>query len=231
MKRFFVDNAPWLLPVLLTAAITPFSSQIDMAVSNYFFHLPEGFSTNGIFSFIYRFGPYPSFLLFAIATAALIASFFKCSLASWRKPALVLFLTYAIGAGLITHVFLKDHWGRPRPKQVQEFATQKNEALQPFRPYYSPNFFHQPTPSKSFPCGHCTCGFYFFALGLVGMRLKNKTLCWFGFLTAILLGGALSLTRIAQGGHFFTDTLMTAEIMWLTAYFTDKLVYISKSSS
>ena len=70
-----------------------------------------------------------------------------------------------VGAGFIVHTALKDHWGRPRPKQIIAFGGE-----QTFRPFYSPNFFHQPEPSKSFPCGHCTMGFYFFAVAFALRR-------------------------------------------------------------
>ena len=50
----------------------------------------------------------------------------------------------AIGVGLFTHILLKDHWGRPRPKQVTQFG-----GTQEFHPFYKPNFFDQPQPSRA----------------------------------------------------------------------------------
>ena len=51
-----------------------------------------------------------------------------------------------VGAWLIIDFALKDHWGRPRPRQVKEFG-----GMQEFRPYYGkPNFFHQPEPQNLF---------------------------------------------------------------------------------
>lgn len=220
MKSFILNNKLWLLPILAMLIITSFTPALDLAMSRYFYQGDSGFSNNAFFTFMYNYGFYPGDLTALAAGIGIILSFCSEKFKSWRKPALVLFLTMAIGAGLFVHAALKDHWGRPRPKQVIEFG-----GSQPFRPYYKPNFFHQPQPSKSFTCGHCSTGFYFFALALVGRRLNNKPIFWIGMFLAVTLGILLSLTRIAQGGHFFSDTLMTALIMWLTAYACDHFVY------
>lgn len=61
-------------------------------------------------------------------------------------------------------------------------------------------------------------GFYFFALALLGICYRRRDLYWLGLGLAWGLGGLLSLARIAQGGHFFSDTMASALIMWLTAW-------------
>ncbi|MGB6550714.1 MAG: PAP2 family protein, partial [Xanthobacteraceae bacterium] len=38
------------------------------------------------------------------------------------RAALFLIVTLALGPGLLTNVILKDHWGRPRPIDVQQFG-------------------------------------------------------------------------------------------------------------
>lgn len=202
----------WWLPILLMALITPWISTWDLALSHLFYH--DGhFTSNGILDFFFNYGPLVSDLAIGISILALFKQ-------KWRKPALIFLLTIAIGAGGIIHVALKDHWGRPRPKQTIEFG-----GTQPFRPYYQPNFFHQPMPSKSFPSGHSSVGFCFFALYFIGKRLNNKIFAYSGFALALALGIALSITRIAQGGHFLSDTLIAALIMWLTASCVDSLLY------
>ena len=128
-----------------------------------------------------------------------------------------LLLSLALGAGLIAHTLLKDRWGRPRPRQVAEFGGH-----QQFRPYYLPNFFHQPEPSKSFPCGHCTMGFYFFAVALVCQRQGWRWGAIFSYFLAFFLGILLGVTRMAQGGHFFSDILVSALLMWWVASLLDR---------
>ena len=213
-------NLPWILPLLAVLILAPFTPGIDLAISHYFYDKETGFSTHPFFIFLYKYGPILAQIVSYLAGIAFILSFISNKFKTWRRPAACLVLTMAIGAGLIVHAVLKDNWGRPRPKQSTEFGGNQS-----FRPFYHPNIFDQPEPSKSFSCGHCSMGFYFFALALVGKRLHNKALYISSFLFAIILGILLSLTRIAQGGHFFSDTLITAVIMWLTAYAIDRWIY------
>jgi membrane-associated PAP2 superfamily phosphatase len=169
--------------------------------------------------FVYSFGIYPAWLVVIPAMVIITLSYFIKPLKAWRNNALYLVITLAIGAGFIVNIALKNNWGRPRPQQVIEFG-----GVQEFRPFYEPNFFHSPEPSHSFPCGHCTMGFYFFAFVFLGMRLHKKWLIYSGWVLAIGLGTLLSITRMAQGGHFFSDVLFSALIMWLTALVCDWLI-------
>lgn len=214
----------WLIPVLLMLLISPFTPWLDLKITEIFYKPdPYGidhFKSGPFFDFLFNYGIYPAWIVTFAALGALIASYLGDRFKKWRNPALVAVLTLAIGAGFLTHLVLKDHWGRPRPKQVVEFG-----GSQQFRPFYSPNFFKQPEPSKSFPCGHCSMGFFFFALALIGKRLNNHVLEWAGWVSAFGLGGLLGLARIMQGAHFFSDVLMSAVILWLSALFADWLVY------
>lgn len=201
-----------LLPLLCIALLAPWSGLIDLKISHYFFS--EGtFQENPFYHFIYTYGIWPGWIVIAVTVIGAIFS------TQWRKPALYLFLCMAIGSGLFIHLGLKEHWGRPRPRQTIEFG-----GSQPFRPFYSPQTATQPEPSKSFSCGHCSVGFYFFSVAFLGLYLKSKKIYWTGLSLAWGLGILLSLTRIAQGGHFFFDTVVSALIMWWTAYGLDLLI-------
>jgi lipid A 4'-phosphatase len=214
-----MNGAKWWFPIVLMLLLTPFTPQLDLAIAHSFYH--DGhFVSNGVTAFMYHYATFPAWLLFAAAAVAFLLSYCFSFWKRWRAPALVVLLTLVVGSGILTHALFKDHWGRPRPKQVVEFG-----GTQPFYPYYSPNFFHQPESSKSFACGHCTMGFYFFALVVLGKRLRNSWLYYGGLFLALLLGIALSITRMAQGGHFFSDTVAAALIMWLTAVTCDWLIY------
>jgi lipid A 4'-phosphatase len=225
MKSFFLNQKAWLWPLLCLAIITPFTPFFDLTISHFFYQPSLGFQSNSFYDFLFNYGTLPGKLLFGVSAIALFLSCFFKKWKQWHAPTLVLALTLLIGGGLIVHQILKDHWGRPRPKQVVEFG-----GMQPFRPYYKPNFFDQPEPSKGFSCGHCTMGFYFFAPALVARRLGYKKIFWLSLTIAFGLGIALSLARIAQGGHFFSDTLVSALIMWLTAYLCDQCLADTKGS-
>lgn len=202
-----------LIPIFLWIIFTPWSAWLDLKISHAFYE-------NGVFvshpfwDWLYIYGLLPAWILTGLALIGFFLSFFKPSTYHfWRKPCLYLLLTFAVGAGLIIHAGLKDHWGRPRPRQVTEFG-----GLQPFRAYYQPNFGKQPEPSKSFACGHASLGFYFFAVALLGTFYQSRFLYWSGLGLAWGLGGLLSMARLAQGGHFLSDTIASALIMWLTAW-------------
>jgi membrane-associated PAP2 superfamily phosphatase len=223
MKEYFKENARWLVPILLMAAITPFTPYLDVEIERYFYNKgtpPEHFSNSPFLQLIYVYGLVPGQITAILAGIGLLFSYLFPSCKSWRPHALFLVLTLVIGAGLITHVMLKSHWGRPRPRQVIEFG-----GTQEFRPYYRPNFFDQPEKSKSFVCGHCSLGFYFVTFFLLGRRYRNNKLFYLGIALTGILGAALSYARMAQGGHFLSDVLMSALVMWLTAIVLERLIY------
>jgi membrane-associated PAP2 superfamily phosphatase len=205
---------PWFLPIVAMILIAPFTPWLDLAVARYFYHPSSGFETNVFYSALYDWGTKPALIISWIAFFLFCLSWYVPEWKKWRRSCLFLALTMAIGSGLIVNLILKDHWGRPRPKQVIEFG-----GTQPYIPFYTPNFSLRSSEAlKGFPCGHCAMGFYFFALALVGKRLNRPALFRWGIGLAVGLGVLLSLARIAQGGHFISDTLMSALVMWLTAY-------------
>ncbi len=199
----------WFVLFLILCLYTPFSGFLDLSITRYFF-VDGHFSGNSFFALLYKYGERPPQII------AFCALFF---LPKKNLIALYLFLTLAIGAFVINELALKHHWGRPRPKQVIEFG-----GAQKFRPYYAPNF-SQPEPSRSFPCGHCTAGFYFFSFYFLGKRRQNRTLSLAGLTLSLLFGSLLGLARIAQGGHFFSDVLFGALVMYFTAKTLDQWIF------
>lgn len=219
MKTFLKHSIIWLLPILCFAFIAPFTPWLDLKLSAYFYK--DGhFSHDPFLKAAYDYAALPVDIVMAFSLITLGGSYFIPNLKRLRPYALYFILVITIGAGIITHVFLKDHWGRPRPKQIEQFG-----GSQEFRPFYKPNFFNQPEPSKSFACGHCSVGFFFFVFIFVGKRLKKKGIFYFGVLSSLSLGILFSYARIAQGGHFLSDTLMTALIMWLTSFVLDRVIF------
>lgn len=222
-KMIFWDIA---IPLLLLAIIAPFTPDLDLTFANYFFNQQtKQFSSHPFFVFMYKWGVLPGQMIGIAAILVFLLSYFSQRFVSWRKPALVMILTIGVGAGLITHVFFKDHWKRPRPKQIEQFGGTES-----FRAFYEPNFSASGN-FKSFPSGHSGIGFCFFALAIHGRRIHNVGLYRGGILIALTLGIGLSLTRIAQGGHFFSDTLASACLIWMVAAISDWLLYRSSSKS
>lgn len=214
-----INKTLWI-PIFLMVLMAPFTPFLDLTSAHYFFDWGgENFLSNSFLSFMFQYGVWPANIVVGVSIILLLSSFFYLSLVKYRKIFIYLILTLALGSGVITHLVLKDHWGRPRPRQVIEFKGE-----QTFSPFYIPNFSN-PIPSKSFPCGHCSMGFYFFSLAIVGKRLGKLRFQKISLFIAFFLGGLLGIVRMAQGGHFFSDVLMGALVMWLTALFLEWVLF------
>lgn len=219
--NFMKRHALWLLPIFLVALFAPYSAAIDLDIAEKTYH-PDtrAFSTNFFYDSMFRYGCIPAQATCAIATLWFLFSFYAPKLVPLRSIMLAVSLSLGIGSGILTIGVFKENWGRPRPRQIEQFGgTEK------FRPFYSPSLTKPAIPSKSFPSGHSTCGFYFFILYFIGKRFQKKSLQIMGLLLGLGLGLALSVSRIMQGGHFLSDTLFAAFLMWETAYFVDWLVF------
>lgn len=214
--RLLLKHKRWLFPLLAVLLIAPFTPWLDLSLSHYFYDkgndAASHFTTSPFIEFMYAYGYWIPNLF---AASGVILLMFK----KWRNSGLVILLTFIMGAGLVTSALLKEYWGRPRPKQVEEFGGTQN-----YRPFWKPQW-HAPEPSKSFVSGHASTGFIFLTLVLIGLRKRSKEIVWAGVILTALFGGALSYARIAQGGHFFSDILFSALIMWWMALMMDWLVY------
>jgi lipid A 4'-phosphatase len=221
MRRHF----KWALPLIFFVVLAPFTPFLDMRIAALFYVPVSGdkghFIENTMTHLFYTFGEMPAFILGTIAGCIFLGSWLLPSLKKWRKGAFTLGFVLVLGSGIIVNLGLKEHWQRPRPKQIEEFGGRY-----PFRPFYVPKivFHHSGDGQKSFPSGHATMGFYFFSLTLVGYRYKNRLLFYKGLFLTLILGVGLMVIRMMQGGHFFSDTLTSALIMWEVTLLADFLI-------
>ncbi len=217
----------WAFILIALLVFAPFSTWIDLSISNVFYR--DGFYLQDypFFTFFHQYGEWPALIVGGLALISFTCSFILSSFRSTRQISLYLVLVLVVGALLLVNSTLKNHWGRPRPKQTENYGGNT-----PFRPFYSPDFHHNSHKAhdnhKSFPSGHAAMGFYFYALVVIGRKRRQKALFFSGIALTLLLGGALSLTRIAQGGHYFSDTLFSALIMIATAEGLSYLIPIPK---
>ncbi len=197
--------------VLLLATVPFWVAPLDLVIQGAAWQGEEGWSLGEKqpWKWIYHFGTLPAVVMAVAALAAFLLGLRGGNLAPWSKAAAYLVLCMAIGPGILVNLVLKDHWGRPRPRDVQPFGGDY--------PAETVWIADPASPGKSFPCGHCTMGFYFFAPGILLWRLGRRRSALGMFALAVGLGLLLGIARVLQGGHFASDVLWGAGICWLVA--------------
>lgn len=200
------------LLVLLAAATAVFwTTRLDLAASDAF-RAPccsWPLADRAPWSLLYRYGVLAGVLLAAAAMVTFTLSYwYPRRLLAWRRPALFLVVVAALGPGLVVNVLFKDHWGRPRPREVVELGGQER-----FLPVWTKGGDPQ---AKSFPCGHCAMGFYLATPYLLLKRRRRRAaLAVLG--AGVAYGGLMGAARMMAGGHFLSDVVWSAGMTWLVA--------------
>lgn len=217
-------HLPWIAPLLFLTLLTPFTPWIDLQVSSLFYTPIEGakghFFENGLTHFLFTYGEQIGVGSGALALFIYLLTFFLPKLKSWRRGLVVCGLTLGLGSGVIANLILKEYWGRPRPKEIVQFGGKHT-----FHPFYHPDLHCRHDPQRSFPSGHVTMGFYYISLCIVAKRYGKSSVMLLGIALTSLLGGGLMITRVMQGGHYVSDVLFSALVMWYVALLADKLVF------
>lgn len=209
MSRFFKWSFYFPIGILFIGSLLFRVFPWDMKWADVM-HSPDGGwdqDQTGFWKFLYDFGIVPAVLLVLGAFVFLMLGVGH----PWRKYRKIQFYLIsclAVGPGLITNGLLKEFWGRPRPKQISDFG-----GAFPYEPLL---VIDPVSTGKSFPCGHATMGFFFFALGFALLHRGKHWMSW-GVVTGLLLGGLIGYARLVQGGHFPSDTLWAAGVCWFTS--------------
>src|SRR5271156_2192194 len=125
--------AVYLALTVLTLGVFALWPELDLMVAHYFFHAGGFFGRGSLERFardVFRVTP---FVVLAAYAALWLGkrSRMKLRWAPSGRAMIFLIATIAIGPVLIINLGLKDHWGRPRPYQTQDFSGQD-----PFMPWY-----------------------------------------------------------------------------------------------
>jgi membrane-associated PAP2 superfamily phosphatase len=123
-----------------------------------------------------------------------------------QRRAIFVALAVLLGPGLLVNGVFKDHWNRPRPRDVVELGGVLHYASAPLRG----------EGGKSFPCGHCSVGFLY-ALGWwLWRRRRGRAIA--SLALGLAVGTALGIGRMAAGGHFPSDIVWSAFISFAVAH-------------
>lgn len=221
----------WLLPALALAAGTcaVWIGDLDRLAAAAFYvpgdptGWPIGFAQP--WRFLYRWAVLPAILL---AAGGLLAYAWGCVRPAgrpWRRAGLTIVLSLALGPLLLVNGVLHETWGRPRPRQVAEFRALARETSSSVLPAGSPGaktFLPVLVPAwdrqaQSFPSGHAAGGFAVMAL-YFAWRGRRPGWAWGALGAGLALGGATAVARMAQGGHWLSDGLWSAGIVYFSAW-------------
>ncbi len=159
---------------------------------------------------LYDYGEYAVILLTAVMAGLYMYTYLARGARSLRNPALMFIVVIALGPGLLVNGVFKPLWGRPRPVDVTAFG---GSAV--YRPISHPGGYGA---GKSFPCGHCAMAVAVCAL--IGFRRRAPVAAMTGFVLGIMYALAMGFTRMAQGGHFFTDVVWSMILVFIVIVWT-----------
>jgi lipid A 4'-phosphatase len=162
--------------------------------------------------------PYITAALVLFAVAAGASHYFgrRSLLGCDARAALYLVLALALGPGLLVNTILKDNWGRARPSQIVAFGGDKQ-----FTPALVPS--RQCDRNCSFSSGHAALGFSLVAFAFLASERRRRHIA---VAAAIAAGFLLGLARIAQGGHFLSDVVLSGLLVTGTSWLLHRIVMV-----
>jgi lipid A 4'-phosphatase len=130
------------------------------------------------------------------------------------RAALFLIATLALGPGVLTNLVLKDHWGRARPIDVQQFGGAYR-----FTPGWDPR---GDCPNNcSFIAGEPSGAFW----TLAPAALAPPELRIVAYGAALAFGVGIGALRMAGGAHFFSDVVFAGVFIYLVVWAGHGLIY------
>lgn len=193
---------------------------VDLRVSGLFYSKDGGFwAQNEPFLRRLRYlGPY----IVRIIAVGSVAIFLLKILFPGRRPVvplrtpLFLLTTLILGPGVLVNLILKNNWGRPRPVMVEQFGGDLPYQLV----WWPTDLCHS---NCSFVSGEASAGMWLVAAVFVApVAWRFALLCF-----VLPLGLILSVNRIAFGGHFLSDTLISWGLTLLVIFAVHRFLYVS----
>ena len=157
-------------------------------------------------NWLYDYGVIPGVLVSVISILILINTRVKSSWSSLRPYLFICALTPFIASLLLVNIVLKDHTGRPRPREIPQFSGNWE-----YKPVLEAGI---PGRGHSFPCGHCSIAFTLTS-GIVFWQ-RSRKFALASLALGMTYGLLMSYARIVQGGHFLSDAFWSLGVVWFT---------------
>lgn len=211
-RRYWLPELAALSALSLAATVVFAAGRLDIAAARLFYRPeladPWPVASRPLWHLFYRSAPWVTGSLAAAGVALLVAGAVRRATGQLRLYGVFIMLCVILGPGLIVNGILKDHWGRPRPRQIAEFGG---------RLPYAPPLLPSSTHGKSFPCGHCSVG-YLYAIGWWLWRRRRPRWAAASLAAGVALGTLLGIGRMAAGGHFLSDAIWAGLIAFWVAH-------------
>jgi len=214
IRRSCLSELIVLAALMLGTLILFGLTDLDRELASLFFRpanadSPWPYARMPIGRLVYHSAPFLTAALSLTALAGLAWGFVRRRQSHYRRYAGFVLLAVALGPGLVINGILREQWGRPRPRQTEQFGGE-----------YAHHRVHEPGASrkcKSFPCGHSSVGFAFCVFYFLLRRSRRKA-AFLALSVSILMGLVLGIARMADGGHFSSDVLWSGYIVFLVAW-------------
>jgi membrane-associated PAP2 superfamily phosphatase len=208
--------------VLLTASVTIRHWNIDLLLQAHLWSGDGGWRYAGLWwvSALYQHGSLAGLAAGLLAALTWVGSFALPALQPARLISAYLLLVLLLGPGLLVNGALKGHWGRHRPREVVQFGGGEE-----FQPLGAGSLNGD---GKSFPSGHASMGFLWFAPAVCLWRSRRRMAVGMSAL-ALLHGGVMGAARMAQGAHWLSDIVWSAGIVYGSSWFLWRVMSLARS--
>ncbi|MFM2444059.1 MAG: hypothetical protein RJB09_1245 [Pseudomonadota bacterium] len=187
--------------LILTGALFALTPELDLAAARLFWKNGAFIGITPLGEALRTLGYQAPFWLLGMAFSgwALRRLGFAKVPAPSSRSLIFLVLTLVVGPGLLVNLALKNHSHRPRPVQTVELGGKWE-----FRPWY--RFDGQCEKNCSFVSGEASSAFWTLGPALLAPPPARP----YAVIAALAFGTSVAALRMAFGGHYLSDSLISA---------------------
>jgi len=199
-----------LLVFFIIVLFLAIGSTMDIYISNLFYIEKQKFFLQSYFILTIFFRKILLPLIILYLTIFPIISFFLPMKMLYfnfkfkRKEVFFIFCSAILNLLFVVNILLKNMWGRARPNDILQLGGSEN-----FSPWFK--LSNSCETNCSFVSGDAAVGFSLIILFFI---TNNKIFFWLSLIAGLSIG----LIRIMEGGHFFSDVIMSGFIIYLLTY-------------